>query len=346
MLARQRLLSEFVHIKHVLLALPHAGSDWHSVLSDALNCYADIIKCLLANDQSLCVILLIKRDSTTDNWLGNLELSNSERDRLRVLTDIAYDDTWIRDYGPLSCLKAEGEHVFCTFQFNGWGQKYTADADNAVSAALSSFGISPLKEYALVLEGGALEINNKGVLLVNEDCVVDEARNPNCSQKDMELELKKKLGAKSVEWLRGIQLTGDDTDGHIDTLARFVNDDVLVCCGKNAQHHDANALDSLVSQLEIICRRQKWALHQLPMPVVRSSIDGRLLPATYANFLFCNKCLYVPVYGVEEDQQAIALLEKLLPETKIVAIRCEALLEQHGSLHCATMQIASDVGHS
>jgi len=346
-----RLLPEYSSITSLLLALPYKGSDWDAVIDEALECYRSMVTNFLQHDNSLIVQLLAKPGSDWASWLEKLcrtaNLSNAERSRLVIITDIDYDDTWIRDYGPLSFIEDENQqgashYSYKSFNFNGWGQKYSSQADNQAALALVRYGIAPQLKSDFVIEGGGLEINGKGVLLVNRDCVVDDKRNAGLNDLAVSTMLYKTLGLHDIKWLHNIQLTGDDTDGHIDTIARFINDDTVVCCGRNRQHHDAEALEALNRQLEGICNEQQWTLHTVPMPIVRSKVDDRLLPATYANFLICNGHIYVPTYGAREDAEAISTMTAIAPNYTIVPIRCEALLEQHGSLHCATMQIAGD----
>jgi len=337
-----RLLPEYSTVKTILLALPYAGSDWDSNLAQALSCYREMVESFLKHDGTVNVLLIVHPDVNYKLWLNDLSLSKTERTRLNVITDIEYDDTWVRDYGPLTLrerISKQPAISYKSFGFNGWGGKYLAVHDNAVPTQLVRYGVDPHIKRSLVLEGGALEINGQGVLLVNEDCVVDIKRNAGMTKEMIAIALNNELGLEDIEWIHDISLTGDDTDGHIDTLARFIADDRIVCCGRNRTHHDAENLERLNQQLEVICDRRKWELLKLPVPVVTSDVDGRLLPATYANFLMCNDCVFVPVYGQPEDGEAITTLERALPDLSIVAVRCEALLEQHGSLHCATMQI-------
>lgn len=338
-----RLLPEYSTVKSILLALPYAGSDWDNNLDQALLCYKAMVETFLEHSRSSSVLLMVHPDASYEQWVKSLDVSDSERQRLNIITDIEYDDTWVRDYGPLTLrerISKQPSISYKSFCFNGWGGKYMAAHDNAVSTQLVRYGVDPHIKRDLVLEGGALEINGQGVLLVNRDCVVDSQRNPKMTQDMVAIALDNELGLDDIEWIQDIGLTGDDTDGHIDTLARFVADDVLVCCGRNPAHHDNDSLDRLNNQLEIICERRGWQLNTLPVPVVKSLIDGRLLPATYANFLICNECIFVPVYGVPEDDDALQILSRLAPDKSVIGVRCEALLEQHGSLHCATMQIS------
>jgi Peptidylarginine deiminase and related enzymes len=338
-----RLLPEYSPVKSILLALPYAGGDWDANLSAALECYTDMVEAFIRSDNAINILLLTQPRSRVENWVSGLALTEKQLQQLQVIRDIAYDDTWVRDFGPLSFNeKGQPQSATCykTFTFNGWGNKYAYSADDKVSQQLIRYGIGPHLKLNLVVEGGGIEINNAGQLLLNKDCIVTDTRNPNVDMAALEARIKSDLGSGEILWLENIQLTGDDTDGHIDTFARFLNDHTIVACEANTEHHDAESLERLNQQLTNICEQKGWTLAGLPVPVIHSQVDNRILPATYANFLHCNNTLYVPIYGVAEDEKAIAVLQSLAPEKTIVAIRCEALLEQHGSLHCATMQIA------
>ncbi|WP_075184642.1 agmatine deiminase family protein [Teredinibacter haidensis] len=337
-----RLLPEYTCIKSILLALPYKGSDWDDNLLAALNCYRDMVTAFLQADETIGILLLAKPGSDWRSWYKTLHLSAHQQARLNIIADIDYDDTWVRDYGPLSYLEPNFTISYRAFQFDGWGGKYSADADNAAALQLYRYGVSPQSKVDLVLEGGGVEINDDGILLVNRDCIVDNNRNSGLDEPTMYAKLLQMLGADDIEWVHDVQMTGDDTDGHIDTLARFLDNNTVVCCGRNGLHHDAPALERLNDQLEKICSERHWNIIKLPVPVIRSAVDERILPATYANFLLCHQHIFLPVYGVDQDLDAITILENAAPDKTIVPIRCEALLEQHGSLHCATMQIAGE----
>jgi len=335
------LYPEFLPMRAVLMALPYTGSAWQETLVAVLKCYRDMLEAVLINDDAVELWLICHDSEEHKHWLGQLSLSLEQRARLRIVTHIPYDDTWIRDYGPLT-LTDNGDYKsfnYKSFVFNGWGQKYRAEKDDAVAVMLGDLIGSEVSKRPFVLEGGALEVNSECVLLANRNCVVDELRNPNMTLAEVEQRLSEELGVTRIEWVEDINLTGDDTDGHIDTIARFVADDIIVACGRDADHPDAAQLDSLNSQLEVICSNNGWQLFSLPAAEVYSQVDGRMLPATYANVLLCNNVAYVPIYGLEHDAQALAVIAAALPSYQAVPVRCEALLEQHGSLHCATMQV-------
>lgn len=324
------LFPEWANTRAITLAWPFPESDWRNNLTQAQACYAEMIK---AFSQVVQVWVLVHPSVDHLNVEGLLTKSGASMHQLQLITSIPYNDTWLRDYGPLSCGSG-----YIKFEFNGWGGKYAAPDDNRAALLLEDMLGQRVTSIPYVCEGGGLETNGE-VLLVNEDCIVDEARNAGVSKQQMASVLKHHLQLDTIEWLSNVQLTGDDTDGHIDTIARFVGNNVLVYTGINTDHPDVAALQSLDKQLKEIAHRHNWQLLALPTPVYRSLLDGRVLPATYANFLICNAHIFLPIYGVEEDARAIELMAANCPGFKVIPVRCEALLEQHGSLHCATMQI-------
>lgn len=323
-------LPEWHPTKGVLVAWPFPDSDWQPSLAQAQACYVDVIKAI---SQVCEAWVLVHPSVCLQGFMQRLEDAGVNRAQLKCRNDIVYNDTWIRDYGPLSTTAG-----YVDFIFNGWGGKYIATADNAVAGQLTDWLGQASAPLDVVCEGGGLETNGR-VLLVNRDCIVDNNRNPHLSEADLCVFFKQHLGVDAIEWVSGIQLTGDDTDGHIDTIARFVSEDCLVYAGRNTQHPDASALQALHAQLQVLANKQAWRLFELPSPIIYSQLDGRLLPATYANFLLCNGQVLLPIYGVPEDDAAITVLKAACPQYGIIPVRCEALLEQHGSLHCATMQI-------
>lgn len=325
-------LPEWSPVRAVIIAWPYPGSDWQDCYDDVQECYWNLLSAFSSRVETW---VLLHPSLERDAWHTELARHSVTTENLQVLPDILYDDTWIRDYGPLSL-----NNRYISFRFNGWGGKYPAEADNKVPSALETLLGHPVEKIEFVAEGGALEVNGQGVLLANRDCVIDKNRNPALDVAKTEALLTEVLGLTRIEWLEGIQLSGDDTDGHIDTIARFVNDTTLVYTGRNDNHPDAAILESLHRQIHSIATENHWNTVELPTPAVRSKADGAWLPATYANFLICGNSVFVPIYGVDCDGEAVSLLSGVFPGFDIVPVRCEALLEQHGSLHCATMQVA------
>ncbi|OOZ39055.1 agmatine deiminase family protein [Solemya elarraichensis gill symbiont] len=195
---------------------------------------------------------------------------------------------------------------------------------------------------ALVLEGGALETNGEGTMLATRSSVISESRNAGLDEEQVETLLNEQLGLSHFHWIECSGLAGDDTDGHIDTLARFTEEETIIYATVERSHPDFNAMQSLGEQLGSLRQPngEAYRLIGLPPPPRRESvIDGRLLAATYANFLFINDAVLVPVYNHANDGLAVEMLQQATSR-QVIPIECNALIEQNGSLHCATMQLA------
>lgn len=328
---KQRLLPEWAPVRSVLLAWPYPSGAWCDNYEQVVNCYWDMLAVIT---QAAPVWLLYHHDLDPAVITNGLRERNIPQARIELIRDVPYDDTWIRDYGPLSLT-----HGYLSYSFNGWGGKYAAAQDNQVAVGLQQRLQKTTRKLPFVCEGGALETNGRDLLL-NADCVVDEHRNAGLNQRDVEVKLLADLGLERVIWLRNAALTGDDTDGHVDTIARFTDGGGVVYAGRNADHPDASVLDYLHEQVQALAAANGWQAFELPSPTYRSLLDQRVLPCTYANFLIANGYVFAPVYGLAEDEQALGVLRRAFPTYAVVPVRCEALLEQHGSLHCATMQIA------
>ncbi len=310
---------------------------------------------LHAVEEELCVLaaavtryqplLVVAADSLHAAHISVLLRRTGEHtDRLHMV-HAPSDDIWCRDYGPLTIIEPDsGEARLIDFRFNGWGGKYPAPHDDRLTTALQGtgvFGNSPCNHSSLVLEGGALETDGHGTLLATERSIVDDARNPGKDRLQIEEELRRQLGLRRFLWLQHGQLAGDDTDGHIDTLARFADPHTLVyqSCDDPDDDHYA-PLQAMTAELRSFhdIDGQPYRLLPLPLPPAMHSDDGRRLPAGYANFLIINGAVLAPVYGVNTDSRALKQLANAFPGRRIEPVPCRELINDNGSLHCATMQ--------
>lgn len=273
---------------------------------------------------------------------GRLLRAGAEPSNVRVVS-ILSDDVWARDHGPITVIR-EGQPVHLDFGFNGWGNKFPSYLDNLITRGLSALGMlwAPVESIDFVLEGGSLEVDGEGTLLTTERCLLATTRNPKHSKESIEDLLRKELGVRRVLWLKHGDLLGDDTDGHIDTLARFVNPATIVyqdCSDVGDAHYED--LAAMAAELRAFRRGDGVPYELVPLPLPRAIYDetGRRLPAGYANFLIVNKGVLVPTYGGPEDKVALSRLRSCFPEREVVGVDCQALIQQYGSLHCVTMQI-------
>jgi len=259
--------------------------------------------------------------------------------------EIPTNDTWIRDYGFISA-REEDEIKLLDFTFDGWGGKFEAVLDNRVNTDLHQqgyMGFTPLETIDLVLEGGSIESDGKGTILTTSKCLCNPNRNGGMGKKEVEVKLQSHLGVQRVLWLDHGYLSGDDTDSHIDTLARFVNETTIAyikCEDQKDEHYDA--LQKMETQLKSFTTAsgEPYTLVTLPMCEAKFNEDGERLPATYANFLITNTALIYPTYDDPKDKEADAIFKALFPDKEIIPVNCLKLIEQGGSLHCSTMQVA------
>lgn len=334
--------AEWASQSFVQMIWPDAETDWADMLPEVRNCYAHILAALTQTHEH--VLLVVRHQHDTD-MLYNKEYAIS-LPYLHIV-EASYDDTWARDTAFIT-RQAHGETTLLDFKFNGWGEKFPASRDNRLNAALYShilhfFGnelghVETENHLDFVLEGGSIESDGEGTILTTTHCLLAPHRNQPLEQSEIEAQLLSALGAKRILWLQHGHLEGDDTDGHIDTLARFA-----------PNHTILYVKDTSLSQMEDDLQRMRtlegkpYRLLPLPMPqAIYASSDHHQLPATYANFLIINQAVLCPIYQQPDlDVQALRQIALAFPDRKIIPIDCTALIQQHGSLHCATMQYFS-----
>ncbi|MEE4330266.1 MAG: agmatine deiminase family protein [Wenzhouxiangella sp.] len=321
--ADYRLPAEWERQTATLLAWPHAQTDWASNLDGIQDEYLALIEAI--SKRQTAVVLVPPNDSEAIRRIGE--------GRGRHLIPIPYNDTWCRDYGPITLVRT-GQRLAMDFHFNGWGGKYPAQLDNRVNTLLSRhplFERFSFRQSLFELEGGAIDSDGRGRLLVNWHCL--RARHPYLSRAEITHELCLLLNVEQVLGVDIEPMSGDDTDGHIDTLVRFVSTDTLVYQIQS----DPAATAGLVRQLEGLRGPggRPYRLVGLPLP---EAID-RTLPANYVNFLFVNGACLVPAYDSPTDAGAAALLQELMPDRTVESIRSRALIGQFGGIHCATMHL-------
>lgn len=271
---------------------------------------------------------------------------------------IATNDSWARDYAPLFVVDGRGRLGCHDFRFNAWGGKFEPyDLDDAAGRVIARYAGATCWSHAMVLEGGSVEVNgagrDAGVVLTTEQCLLNANRNPHLSRQQIERTVLDALGARHMVWLPG-GLTGDDTDGHIDDIARFVSQDTIVAVRAPRGHVDH---DMLERNWRVLCgARDGWGRRfnvvglPLPEPVIhvypheggQAGPHGRggamPLPVSYANFLISNGHVFVPVFGQHGDEQAVRILEQAMPGYRVVPVSARWLVVEGGALHCLTMQ--------
>ena len=320
----------------ILMAFPHKETDWAYMLDESRECFSQIINTISGFGEA--VILLVH------NAADYKYVTNKFKNNVYPVI-IPFNDTWTRDFGPIFIQK--GNIPVCLdFKFNGWGLKFAANKDNQVNGLLTcknifSENVVYQNRLNFVLEGGSIETDGKGTLLTTAECLLSPNRNGEWDRLQIENYLKTALGIKKVLWLHNGNLEGDDTDGHIDTLARFCNPNTIVyvkCDDKNDyNYHSLNVMEEELQQF-VSANDEPYKLIPLPLPEP-IICDGQRLPATYANFLIINNAVLMPTYHSSHDEEALKILESVFPDRKVVGIDCRAMIKQNGSLHCATMQL-------
>lgn len=303
------MLAEWEPQSAVQLTWPHKDTDWAPILPEITAVYEEM-----------------KREIES-------------RETVIVVDDIPHNDTWARDHGFIT-VEENGQLILLDFKFNGWGEKFAAELDNDINRQLYEQQlVKGIYESHLdfVLEGGSIESDGKGTIFTTTCCLMAQHRNQPLTQQEIEQQLKEWLGAERIVWINHGSLIGDDTDGHIDTLVRIAPNDTLLYIGADDEHPDLLLMEQELQQLRTI-DGHPYRLLRLPMPRPIYD-DGERLPATYANYLVINGAVLVPTYNQPDlDQEAISTIGKAFPDREIIGIDCRAVIRQHGSLHCCTMQ--------
>lgn len=340
----RRLPAEWEPQSGVMLTWPHANTDWAERLTEVESLYADLTA-LIARFEP---VLIVCRDGDQAGRVRGLaRQTGADESRLR-LAIAPSNDTWARDHGPIGLMTDAGP-LLLDFRFNGWGGKFRADLDTAITGQLAAdgvFGGCPVEPCKLVLEGGAIETDGRGTLLAVTRTLVDPLRNPGRSRADIERELAARLGIAHFLWLEHGAISGDDTDGHIDTLARFC-DPQTICYARCDDPADADYAELQAMERELKALRdpagQPYRLVPLPSPAPILDREGARLPAGYANFLIVNDAVLLPVYGDPADAEAASRLGDCFPGRTILPLDCRPLIRQGGSLHCISMQLPAGV---
>ena len=338
MTAAARFPAEWEPQSAVLIAWPHADTDWAERLAEVEDAYIALVAAITRFEP----VLICVADDDVEAY-ARARLSSARLDMARVTFVLApYDDTWLRDSGPITLLQADGNFRLLDFRFTGWGGKFDASQDDRLVERLAESGVlvkNHRQAIDFALEGGAIETDGSGTLLTTWQCLHE--RHPRATRAELEAGLIGWLHQDRVLWLDHGYLEGDDTDAHIDTLARFAAPDAIVfqSCDDPADSHypGLQAMASEIADLRTVVG-QPYRL--FPLPWARPIIDaGRRLAASYANFLVINGAVLMPAYGDPADMQAVKVLEKAFPGREIVPVPCRPLIWQNGSLHCLTMQL-------
>jgi agmatine/peptidylarginine deiminase len=321
----------------VLVAWPHVGTDWADRLGEVEATYVALLQAITRYERAVvCVADAALRDRASNQLTG----AGVDPAHVRFV-EIPYNDTWLRDSGPLTLREDDGFRLL-DFCFTAWGGKFESDLDDRIVANLFDLGLFRGADHQRIdfaLEGGAIETDGQGTLLSTWHCLHE--RHPELSRDDITRKLESSLAQTRTLWLEHGYLEGDDTDAHIDTLARFASPDAIVYQGcqdsGDSHYRELRAMAAELAAFRTLDERS-YRLFELPWP--QPILDhGRRLAASYANFLIVNGAVLMPAYGDDADGRAAAILAQAFPGRDIVPIPCRSLIWQNGSLHCLTMQL-------
>ncbi|MDR1525038.1 MAG: agmatine deiminase family protein [Tannerella sp.] len=319
----------------VQLTWPHEQSDWAPVLDEVTECFAAIAREIVKREK---LLIVCAGEAEVRRQLGDVRYDNI------LFCEMQTNDTWARDHGGISVF-TNGKPTVYDFVFNGWGMKYAANYDNLITRTLFKSGVfskdaDVVNMQPFVLEGGSIETDGKGTLLTTVECLASVNRNEYLNKKQLEYHLKEFFGLNRILWLENGYLAGDDTDSHIDTLARFCDEQTIayVQCTDETDEHFTE-LQAMENELKAFRTTTGKPYRLIPLPMADKIIrNGERLPATYANFLILNGAVLLPFYKSDKDATAKEALQKAFPGREIIGIDCRTLIKQHGSLHCVAMQ--------
>ena len=324
----------------VQLTWPHEQTDWEPILNEVTECFAAIAHEIVKREKIL--IVCIDEDEVRKS-LGDIDYSNI------IFREMPTNDTWARDHGGITVL-CDNKPVIYDFIFNGWGMKFPADYDNLITRTLARMDtfqkdVDVINMQPFVLEGGSIETDGQGTLMTTVECLASPNRNEYLNKEQLEYHLKDIFGIKRILWIENGYLAGDDTDSHIDTLARFCDEQTIAyvqCTDETDEHFDE--LKAMEAEIKSFRTLEGKPYRLIPLPMADEVIwEDERLPATYTNFLIINGAVLLPFYKSKKDEIALKALQKAFLDREVIGIDCRALIKQNGSLHCVTMQFPKGV---
>ena len=332
-----RLPAEWEPQQAIIFSWPHNQETWPVQMKGVLSAYAQFIKEVSATQKVWVLVASDQMETEAKRFLIQKCILNNNVEFHVIPTY----DAWVRDYGPIS-VYAKSKLQFTSWVFDGWGGKYDEQysLDSFVPQKISQTKNIPMNEIDFILEGGSIDSNGEGCLLTTKDCLLNQNRNATFTQTQIESLLCEKLGVKKVIWLEA-EIKGDDTDGHVDDAARFVDARTIVCvCEDDPSDDNFEPTQSLFRQLSSMTDQngRPFVVHKLPMPDPVLFDDMRL-PASYANFLITNDKVLVPIYDCPQDQVALKILSELFHTRQVVGIDCRDIVYGLGAIHCLSMQV-------
>ncbi len=335
------LPAEWAAQSAVQLTWPHNLTDWAYMLDEVEECFVNIARAIAERQLLLIVTPEVER-------VGRRIANEVNMENVRWV-ECNTNDTWARDHGGIT-VWCDGKPVVYDFAFNGWGLKFAACHDNLITGCMHRNGVfhaDYCNRLNFIIEGGSIESDGCGTMLTTSECLLSPNRNGEWSRAEIERYLSDAFGLKQILWIDHGYLAGDDTDSHIDTLARLAPHDTILyvrCEDEQDEHYTAlAAMEQLLKSFRTLDGRP-YRLLPLPMAAAAFDEQGERLPATYANFLILNDAVLYPTYAEPSlDEEAARVIAEAFPGREVVGIDCRALIKQHGSLHCVTMQYPQGV---
>lgn len=333
-----RMPAEWEEQEAVWLSWPHNKTTWPERIEEVEQSCIGFIKALHTGQR---INLLVNSEESKSSIIAKLKQANIDASKISFYI-IKNEDIWIRDYGPTFVINknAKNRLAMVKWEFNAWGNKYDdLLPDNGIPYEMNKTLNLRMVEPGIVMEGGSIEVNGRGILLTTEQCLLNKNRNPKLSKEEIEQYLKDYLSVSKVLWLKE-GIIGDDTDGHIDDIARFVSNNTIVCAyEENKEDENYQILKENYELLKSMAGQdgKKFSIVKIPMPG-KVEIDGKTLPASYANFYIGNKAVVVPIFRHENDKKALSIVQSLFPAKKVIGVDCKTMVEGLGTLHCASQQ--------
>ena len=328
-----------------LLVWPHRYSDWANMLDEVSISYLEMTHAI-SQVQNVIIIYFNQEHKLYIHRLCSEHGCNMQQ---IIMFEIETNDTWVRDYGP-QLLLGNNEYQYLDLEFNAWGEQYACRLDNLFSETLFNLAASSQCQYhrtPLVLEGGNLEFDSNATLLTNIACIKRNMKKEKAQTEELIDLIKKELSVKRVLIIDVPPLAGDDTGGHIDTLARFIDDNTIIYTAcHDPDHPNYSCLLLLLTQLRTLTTKQGEPYQLIPLPLPKKSIkldEDIYAPASYVNFVFINGGVLVPMHDDQHDQMALDIFTSACPDRKVIGINAMPLLKQFGSLHCATLHLPENV---
>jgi agmatine deiminase len=314
------------------MAWPHDDEQWVGMLEPVRREFAAFVDAIAAREPVELLVADEESEADARRRLGGGPIR---------LHRVAHQDLWLRDSGPTFITRPDAQVALIDWEFNGWGEKYPADLDNQIPTHVARIlGHLPLTRPGIVMEGGSIEVDGRGTVLTTRQCLLSPYRNPGLDEGALEAHLKNAIGVSQVLWLdEGLE--GDHTDGHIDTITRFVDGQTIVtatCDDRDDPNHAVLSANLERLRAARDAHGAPYRIVELPIPRRSAHFEGERLPLTYANFYVVNGAVLLPVYGDERDREAVEILTPLFPGRQIVPLTARALITGGGAFHCVTQQ--------